>query len=99
MKSGYEILWTNHALQELDKAFEYLETNFSAKELKRLAQKTESTIELISRNPTIFAKSEKKDIYKVTILKYNTIYYRIKGNMVEILSFFSNRQSPSKRKL
>jgi len=99
MKSGYKILWTEHALKELDNAFNYVEANFSVKEVKRLAQKVESTIELIARNPKIFSRSDKRDIYKVTILKYNTVYYRIKNDTVEILAFFSNRQSPKKRKM
>lgn len=39
MKSGYKVLWTDHALNELEKTIEYLEINFSEKELKRLAEK------------------------------------------------------------
>lgn len=31
MRNGYKILWTNHALNELEKIFEYLEINFSEK--------------------------------------------------------------------
>lgn len=99
MKSGYKILWTEHALTELAKTLEYLERNFSSKQIENLAQKVESTITLISRNPHLFSKSEKAGIFKVTLLKYNTMYYRIKDDSVEILSFFSNRQSPQKRKL
>jgi hypothetical protein len=34
MKSGYKVLWTDHALNELEKTIEYLETDFSEKELK-----------------------------------------------------------------
>jgi plasmid stabilization system protein ParE len=44
MKSGYKILWTNHALIELEKTIEYLENNFSSKELEKLSQKIESKI-------------------------------------------------------
>ena len=96
MKSGYKILWTDHALNELKKTIEYLEMNFSEKELKRLAQKIESTTELISQNPKLFTKSDKKEVFRVTILKFNTMYYRIKEDTIEILSFFSNRQNPDK---
>jgi plasmid stabilization system protein ParE len=99
MKSGYNILWTDHALEELESTIKYLETNFTVKELEKLSQKIDSVVNLISQNPHIFSKSEKKEIYRVTILKFNTLYYRIKDNNVEILSFFSNRQNPVKRKL
>ena len=99
MRSGYKILWTDNALEELDNTIKYLEGNFTRKELERLSQKIENIVSLISQNPRLFSKSEKKDIYRVTILKFNTMYYRIKGDNIEILSFFSNRQNPKKRKL
>lgn len=99
MKSGYKILWTNHALNELERTIKYLENNFSSKELEKLSQKIESTINLISQNPGLFSKSDKKDVYRVTILKLNTMYYRIQGDNIEILSFFSNRQNPKSRKI
>ena len=97
MKSGYNILWTTNALNDLEKTIEYLENNFSEKEIKKLAQKIENTAELISQNPNIFPQS--KNIYKAVILKFNSMYYRVKGDDVEILSFFSNRQNPQKRKI
>jgi len=54
MKSGYDIVWTPNALKELDQTIEYLETNFSEKEIKKLAEKTENTLSLISKNPNLF---------------------------------------------
>lgn len=99
MKSGYKIHWTDNALDELAQTIGYLEENFTDKEIRRLALKIESTTELISQNPNIFPKSDSKEVYKVVILKYNTLYYSVKEDSVEILSFFSNRQSPVKRKI
>lgn len=42
MKGGYKIFWTDHDLGDLEKAIEYLESNFSNKELERLSQKIEN---------------------------------------------------------
>ncbi len=100
MKNGYKILWTNHALKELEDTISYLEENWTDKELQNLAIKMEETLLLISHNPNLFQVSEvKKDIRRVVILTYNTLYYRVKNNQIEIISFFSNRQNPKKRKL
>ncbi|MEG1590071.1 type II toxin-antitoxin system RelE/ParE family toxin [Chryseobacterium sp.] len=99
MKSGYNISWTPNALSELEETIEYLQKNFSDKEIAKLAHKIESFSEIISQNPYIFPKSEQTNIHKAIILTFNTVYYRIKDNNVEILSFFSNRQSPVKRKI
>lgn len=99
MKNGYEILWTNNALKELAQTFEYLELNFSEKELRKLSTEIEKIVGLISQNPTLFSLFDSKNVRKVVILKYNSMYYRVNGDAIEIISFFSNRQSPQKNKI
>lgn len=100
MKSGYKIYWTDYALNELEKTIEFLEENWTEKEIRKLVLNLEETISIISRNPFIFQVSEiKPEIRRAVILRYNTLYYRIKSGHIEILSFFSNRQNPKKRKL
>lgn len=98
MKSGYKIVWTDCALDELAGTIEYLEKYFTEKELKKLAREIEKKLNLISENPLIFPVSDKINLRKVVVEKYNTLYYRIKEEGVEIISFFSNMQSPAKRK-
>ncbi len=98
MKSGYKVEWTTNALEELNETIKYLEKYFSEKELKKLAAKIESISYLLAQNPLLFSKSDSKNVHGVVILKFNTMYYRILGNNVQILSFFSNRQHPNKRK-
>ena len=62
--------------------------------------KLEETLSLIAQNPNLFQVSDiKNEIRRVVILKHNTLYYRHINNQIEIISFFSNRQSPKKRKL
>ena len=100
MKNGYKILWTDNALKELQKAVEHLEENWTEKELKNLAITLEKTLHLISQNPYLFQASNfKEELRRAVILSLNTLYYRINENSVEIISFFSNRQNPKKRKL
>ena len=100
MKNGYKILWTDFALKELENTIEYLEENWTEKELQNLALNIEETLKLISQNPELFQGSEiKNDIRRAIILSHNTMYFRVKNNQIEIISFFSNRQNPKKRKL
>ena len=99
MKNGYKVFWTDFALKELETTIEYLEENWTEKELHNLALKLEEILSLISQNPNLFQSSEiKKNIRRVVVLSNNTLYYRFINNQVEILSFFSNRQNPKKRK-
>jgi len=100
MKSGYKINWTDNALSELKNTFEYLENNWTEKELRKLSNEIEKTVNLISNNPNLFPLSENRNVRKAVVKKLNTIYYRWEsGEIVEILSFFSNRQNPDKRKI
>jgi len=99
MKSGYKILWTNYALNELAKTYEYLEVNFTEKELNRLSIEIDKVLKLISNTPRLFPMSKSKGVRKVVIKNFNTLYYRENEKTIEILSFFSNRQNPDKIKL
>lgn len=99
MENGYEILWTDNALEELEETIKYLEKEFTDREIGKLAKEIERITSLISQNPNLFSVSETKKVRKAVILKYNSMYYRIENKQIQILSFFSNRQSPEKRNL
>jgi plasmid stabilization system protein ParE len=100
MKNGYKIFWTNHALSELEETIAYLEENWTAQELEKFAKELDHTLELISKNPKIFQISFKgKNFRRAVVAKFNSLYYRIHNASIEILSFFSNRQDPSKIKI
>ncbi|NDV16757.1 type II toxin-antitoxin system RelE/ParE family toxin [Muricauda sp. TY007] len=100
MTSGYKILWTHNAISELKGIVEYLQENWTERELTNYSQELDHIIELISKNPELFQISKKKkNIRRAVIAKYTNLYYRINGNSIEILSLFSNRQSPDKLKV
>ena len=82
------------------KTIEYLEENWTEKELRTLAESIEEKLALISQNPNLFQASDnKKNIRRVVIQTYNTLYYRFENEQIEIISFFSNRQNPKRRNL
>ena len=100
MKNGCKIIWSENAIVELEKTIKYLEENWTNRELENLAKKTERVLNLISKNPELFPKAGFKNIRKAVVNRHNSIYYTHKpNNTIEILSFFSNRQNPSKRNL
>lgn len=100
MTNGYKIFWTDHALGELKATLDFLEAYWTDKELRNLALELEKTLRLISQNPFLFQSSDfRKGIRRVVVAKLNTMYYRINADSIEILSFFTNRQNPQKRKV
>jgi plasmid stabilization system protein ParE len=100
MKSGYKVLWTDHAISELKETINYLEENWTERELRNFSAKLDHTIELISKTPEIFPSSfEKSEIRKAVVEEHNNLYYRITENSIEIVSLFSNRKNPEKKKI
>jgi plasmid stabilization system protein ParE len=99
MKSGYRIVWTEHALEELKQTIEYLEKEWSDKEIQNLAAELEHTLELLAKNPDLFQSSRQRTgVRRAVVATYNNLYYRVLEDAVEIVSFFSNRQNPGKIK-
>ena len=86
-------------MEELSETVGYLKREFSQKEIDILGDEIERISSIISQNPNIFPHSDRLQTRKAVILKFYTLYYRIMNDKVEILSFFSNRQSPDKMKL
>ena len=74
MKSGYKIQWNEIALNELKEVFEYLELKWTARESKKLSEKIEITIKLISENPSLFTESKEIKVRKAVVHKLNSIY-------------------------
>ena len=100
MKSGYKVLWTDHAISELKETIEYLEENWTERELRNFSAKLDHTIELISKTPELFPSSlEKNEIRKAVVEEHNNLYYRINENSIEVVSLFSNRKNPDKKKI
>ncbi|HCA58572.1 MAG TPA: hypothetical protein DEP46_11370 [Blastocatellia bacterium] len=63
MRSGYRILWTDHALDELERTIEYLQLNFSDAEISRLAKAIESTIRNVANNPLMYPECYRSEWY------------------------------------
>ncbi|MEX0360369.1 MAG: type II toxin-antitoxin system RelE/ParE family toxin [Allomuricauda sp.] len=100
MTGGYKILWSNHALSELKQTLNYLETKWTVKELRVFSSKLDQVITLISKNPNLFpAASTKKQIHRAVVDKNNTLYYCVDKNVVQIISLFSTRQDPDRKKI
>lgn len=100
MKSGFKIFWTDHALYELKETIEYLENKWTERELRIFSAKLDHTIELISKSPEMFPISlSRKRVHKAVVEKHNTLYYRVNNETIEIISLFSNRKNPNKKKI
>jgi plasmid stabilization system protein ParE len=102
MKSDYKVAWTDHALEELRRTFQYLELNFTDTEIDNLANKIESVLSYISTYPELYPESSiRVGVRRAVVTKFNSLFYRvnIERNQIEVLSFFLNRDNPEKLNL
>lgn len=70
MENGCKILWTDLALEELAQTVNYLQKEFTDKEIKKLAEEIEEILSFISQNPKIYPISDKTKIRKAVILNF-----------------------------
>lgn len=92
-----EVIWSPKAEETFDKIIEYLQKNWTEKEVVNFANRTNKIINIIRLNNVSFRRSEKKDIYEIPITKHNILLYRIHKNHIELLRFYDTRQNPKKK--
>ena len=96
---SYKIIWAPLALETFDKTIEYLNINWTEKEVKKFVNKTFETIEFLKESPYIFRGSEKESIYEAIIDKNNLLIFQIdkEKKEIDILSVWDTRQNPKKK--
>jgi plasmid stabilization system protein ParE len=100
MKSGYEIQWTERATIELQNIIEYLLSTWTEKEVRNFVRKLDKRLELISINPRLFPKTNKrKNVRRSVLSKHTVIYYETSTDTIKIVTLFDPRQDPKKIKI
>jgi hypothetical protein len=78
------------------KTLEYLYEEWTEKELKAFIHRTEQVLKYIGANPLLYPFSKKNSSHKCVVVKQVSLFYRVKGNYIELLIFWDNRQDPAK---
>ena len=95
MESIYKILWSDEALKNLKLIIEYLENNWTQKELTQFAKLLDKRLALIEHNPYSFPLIDNYSNLRRSVLsKQTSIYYQIIGQNVRLITLFDNRQNP-----
>lgn len=97
MKNIYKVVWSDEALKNLEKIIQYLENNWTEKEIGKFAVLLEKQIHLIQNNPQLYPKSDYiPELRKSVLSKQVSIFYKIAKNEIRIVTLFDNRQNPNK---
>lgn len=93
------IQWTNEAEQHLDNIIEYLEKNWTDREIRNFFRKLEEGLEIIKTKPLQQKKSIRKpNTYEFQLSQQTTIFYCFDLKTATILALWSNKMNPKKLK-
>jgi plasmid stabilization system protein ParE len=100
MKSGYKLVWSERALEDLKAILTYLAEKWTEKEIRNFATRLDKRLHLIATNPRLFPMTTKrKSVRKSVLTRHTVIYYKSEGHLVTIITLFDPRQKPSRLKL
>ena len=102
MDFDMEVIWSAKAKITFFLVIDYLNENWTKKEIIQFNQRTQITINAIRKNPGMFPASiENKEIRRAIVDKNNSFYYKIDSyhQKIHLLTFFDGRQDPKKLNL
>lgn len=94
-----KVEWTLLARDDYWKNIEYLENNWTEKEVLNFINEVDYSINLLVKGNVIFTQFDYLNVYKMVVIKQITIYYSIKNKTVYLLRFWNNYQDLSNFKL
>ena len=84
------------AERKLELLLDFIETKWSSKTRKEFLAKLTKSFNQISQLPKSFPESEGfPNLFKCIVTKQTSMFYRIKGKEIEIITIIDNRQNPS----
>jgi plasmid stabilization system protein ParE len=97
MKNTYKLVWSDEAIQNLKGIIDYLENQWTKKEIHKFARLLDKRLNIIQDNPFLFGESKRSNgIRKAVLSKQTTIYYQVVDFEIRIITLFDNRQDPNK---
>jgi plasmid stabilization system protein ParE len=92
-----QIIWTPQAEKSFKQIIDYLEENWTKKEVLNFIKATEDTITYIAKNPKMFRQSFRENLFEAIVTKHNLLIFNIKDTTIDIITFWDTRQHPKKK--
>jgi plasmid stabilization system protein ParE len=95
-----EIRFSLRARLEQIELLEYVDEKFGQEKAKEIYFKIEKALGMITEEPEMYRESgRRKGLRKCPFSKQTSIYYRIKEDHIEVVSFRPNRKGPGNFKV
>jgi len=94
---AFEIVWTRRAVKGYDNIINYLESNWSDREVSRFVIETNKFFESLMLHPELLRKSARyKNLHRGPINPLTILTYRIKPRkkQIELINIRGARQKP-----
>lgn len=95
----FKIIWSPRSKTEFSDLLDYLESEFGRDIALNCFEDVESILESISVFPYLFKAYQGQQIRRAVIHKNLSIFYVVKSDYIELLSFWDNRRNPKKLKI
>jgi len=90
-----KINWTLEAEEDLKQILEFLSHHWNNEIALKFINKLDQNIQRIRETPKLHPLINKElKIRKCVITEQNSLYYRIKGDIITLLRIFDTRQNP-----
>jgi len=94
-----KVIWSPEATEFFELVIEYLENNWTEKEVEHFIKATEKVIEIISAQPKLYrAAKKKKNVHEALITKHNLMLYKNTRNFIYVMTIWDTRQDPKRKK-
>ncbi len=92
-----KFFWTDEAIANLEEILDYLNEEWSEKEIEKFKNKLSRQLNIIQRFPKMFPTSRQfGNLRKAGLSKQTTIYYELQGNTIFLISIFINDRDLSR---
>jgi len=89
------VVWSQKARQTFLEIINYLQTNWTDREVNSFVKATDRIVDLASTYPNLFSLTgKKKNTHRSVISKHTSLFYRVKKNRIELITFWDNRRNP-----
>jgi len=99
MAYHYKLFWSDEAINNLESILDYLQNNWTQREVDRFKNQLSKQLNLIIGNPKLFPKSDHNPrLRKAVLSKQTTIFYEISETRINLVYLFNSRQDIKKLK-
>jgi hypothetical protein len=93
-----EIEWTPESIDTFNRVIDYLQKDWTEKEVSNFVRSADKIIGFIAGNPRLFRKTGKRNIHEVLVTPHNLLIYKIYPARIVLLTFWDTRKNPRRKK-